>query len=234
MSNVDAAEIARFDRIAATWWDPQGEMAPLHAINPLRVKYLEQCADGLDGRRVLDVGCGGGLLSEALAARGATVTGIDLAEDVLAAARRHLGESKLKVQYRAVAAETLAAEAPASFDLVSCLEMLEHVPDPAAVVKACGQLVRPGGTVVFSTINRTGKAYLLAILGAEYVLRLIPRGTHDYAKFIRPSELERWARDAGLDAAEVRGLIYNPVLKSASWGDDVGVNYFMRCARPSE
>jgi len=231
VSNVDSGEIARFDRIAATWWDPQGEMAPLHVINPLRVKYLEQCAGGLEGKRLLDVGCGGCLLSEALAARGATVTGIDLAEDVLAAARRHLAGSNLRVQYRAVAAEALAAEAPGAFDLVSCLEMLEHVPDPASVVKACARLARPGGTVVFSTINRNAKAYALAILGAEYLLRLIPRGTHDYARFIRPSELERWARAAGLEAIEVRGLAYNPLLKSASWGDDVDVNYFMRCAR---
>ena len=230
--NVDAAEIARFEKIAATWWNPNGEMAPLHVMNPVRARYIEQAAGPLQGKVAVDIGCGGGLLSEALAARGAAVTGIDLAEDLLAAARAHLKASKLKVDYRAVPAETLAAERPGAFDLVTCLEMLEHVPDPAAVVAACGKLAKPGAPVVFSTINRNAKAWALAIVAAEYVLGLLPRGTHDYAKLIRPSELERWARAAGLDVVEIRGMTYNPLLKSASLSDDCDVNYLMLCRRP--
>ncbi len=230
--NVDAAEIARFDQIAARWWDPNGEMAPLHVINPVRTRYIEQAAGLLRGKTAADIGCGGGLLCEALAARGASVTGIDLAEDLLAVARAHLKASKLKVNYRAVAAEALADEAPSAFDLVTCLEMLEHVPDPAAVVAACGKLAKPGAPVVFSTINRNAKAWALAIVAAEYVLGLLPRGTHDYARLIRPSELERWARAAGLDLVEIRGITYNPLLKSASLSDDCDVNYLMLCRRP--
>lgn len=232
MSNVDAAEIARFDRIAASWWDPNGEMAPLHVINPVRVRYIEQAAGALAGKAAVDIGCGGGLLSEALAARGAAVTGIDLAEDVLAAARAHLKASKLRVDYRAVAAEALAAEQPGAFDLVTCLEMLEHVPDPASVVAACARLARPGAPVVFSTINRNPKAWALAIVAAEYVLGLLPRGTHDYAKLIRPSELARWAGAAGLEVIEIRGLTYNPLLRTAQLSDDCDVNYLMLCKRP--
>lgn len=228
-SNVDHEEIGRFDRIAATWWDPDGEMAPLHVINPVRARYIEQAAGTLKGKAAVDVGCGGGLLSEALAARGATVTGIDLAEDVLDAARAHLKKSKLEVDYRAVPAETLAEEKPGAFDLVTCLEMLEHVPDPASVVAACARLARPGAPVVFSTINRNPKAFALAIVAAEYVLGLLPRGTHDYAKLIRPSELDRWARAAGLDVVEIRGLTYNPLLKTAQLSDDCDVNYLMLC-----
>jgi 2-polyprenyl-6-hydroxyphenyl methylase/3-demethylubiquinone-9 3-methyltransferase len=230
--NVDAAEIARFDAIAARWWDPNGEMAPLHVINPVRARYIERAAGTLQGKTAVDIGCGGGLLAEALAARGATVTGIDLAEDVLDAARAHLTASKLKVDYRAVAAEALAAEKPGAFDLVTCLEMLEHVPDPAAVVAACARLAKPGAPVVFSTINRNPKSYALAIVAAEYVLGLLPRGTHDYAKLIRPSELDRWAQAAGLEVVEIRGLAYNPLLKSASLSDDCDVNYLMLCRRP--
>lgn len=230
--NVDAAEIARFDAIAARWWDPNGAMAPLHAINPARTQYIEAAAGGLRNKKALDVGCGGGLLSEALAARGAEVTGIDLADEVLQAARAHARESRLAIEYRSIAAEALAAEAPGAFDLVTCLEMLEHVPEPASVVQACARLVRPGGTVVFSTINRNPKAYALAIIAAEYLLKLIPRGTHDYAKLIRPSELERWARAAGLEVLEIRGLIYNPLLKAARLSDDVDVNYLMHCRKP--
>ena len=230
-TNVDQGEIARFDKIAAQWWDPHGEMAPLHVINPVRTNYIEKAAGGLKGKRVLDVGCGGGILSEALAARGAQVLGIDLAEEVLEAARTHLDESELSVEYRVVSAESLAGEKSSAFDLVTCLEMLEHVPDPASVVAACAKLVRPSGTVVFSTINRNAKAYALAILGAEYLLNLIPRGTHDYAKLIRPSELDRWARTAGLEVLEIRGLTYNPLLKSARLSDDVDVNYLMHCVK---
>ncbi len=232
--NVDAAEIARFDQIAARWWDPRGEMAPLHVINPVRARYIEQAAGALAGKTAVDIGCGGGLLSEALAARGATVTGVDLAEDVLAAARAHLKVSKLKVDYRAVAAEALAAEQPGAFDLVTCLEMLEHVPDPASVVAACATLARPGAPVVFSTINRNPKAWTLAIVAAEYVLGLLPRGTHDYAKLIRPSELARWAEAAGLEVMEIRGLTYNPLLKTAQLSDDCDVNYLMLCKRRKE
>lgn len=232
MSNVDSGEISRFDAIAARWWDPNGEMAPLHVINPVRARYIEAAAGNLRGKAAVDIGCGGGLLSEALARSGAAVTGIDLAEDVLAAAHAHLKVSKLKVDYRAVSAEALADEKPAAFDLVTCLEMLEHVPDPASVVAACAKLARPGAPVVFSTINRNPKAYALAIVAAEYVLGLLPRGTHDYAKLIRPSELDRWARAAGLEVVEIRGMTYNPLLKTASLSDDCDVNYLMLCRRP--
>jgi 2-polyprenyl-6-hydroxyphenyl methylase / 3-demethylubiquinone-9 3-methyltransferase len=230
--NVDADELARFDKIAATWWDLDGEMAPLHVINPVRTRYIEQAAGGLKGKTAIDIGCGGGILSEALAARGAIVTGVDLAEDLLAAARAHLKTSQLIVDYQLIAAEDLAAQQPGTFDLVTCLEMLEHVPDPGAVVAACAKLAKPGAPIVFSTINRNAKAYALAIVAAEYVLGLLPRGTHDYAKFIRPSELDRWARAAGLDVVEIRGLIYNPLLKSASLSDDCDVNYLMLCRKP--
>lgn len=231
--NVDPAELARFDRIAASWWDPEGEMAPLHVMNPVRAKYIETAAGGLRGKRALDVGCGGGLLSEALAARGAQVLGIDLAGEALKAAEHHAARSGAAVQYRAIAAEALAAEQPGHYDLVACLEMLEHVPDPASVVAACARLVRPGGTVVFSTINRNPRAYALAIVAAEYVLGLLPRGTHDYGKLIRPSELDRWARAAALEVIDIRGIAYNPLLKTARLSPDAGVNYLMHCRRPA-
>jgi 2-polyprenyl-6-hydroxyphenyl methylase/3-demethylubiquinone-9 3-methyltransferase len=231
-TNVDSTEIARYDAFAARWWDPQGEMAALHVINPPRAAYIEQAAGGLRGKRAVDVGCGGGLLSEALAARGARVLGIDLAEEALAAARAHAAESKLEIEYRAIAAEALAQESPSAFELVTCLEMLEHVPDPPSVVAACARLAQPGATVVFSTLNRNPKAYALAILAAEYALNLVPRGTHDYAKFIRPSELDGWARAAGLETVDVRGIAYNPLLKHARLTGDVGVNYLMHCVKP--
>jgi 2-polyprenyl-6-hydroxyphenyl methylase/3-demethylubiquinone-9 3-methyltransferase len=233
MTNVDTAEIARFDRLAQQWWDPQGEMGPLHTINAPRLAYIEQCAGGLKGKRAADIGCGGGILTEALAAKGAMVTGIDLAEDVLEAARRHSAKSKLSIDYRKIAAEDLAREQAGAFDLVCCLEMLEHVPHPEQSVAACARLAKPGGDVVFSTINRNAKAFALAIVGAEYLLNLIPRGTHDYAKLIRPSELERWSRAAGLEVRGIRGLRYNPVLRSASLSDDADVNYLMHCRRPA-
>ena len=229
--NVDRAEIGHFDRLAATWWDPKGEMGPLHALNPPRLRFVEQACDGLRDKRVVDVGCGGGILTEALAARGAQALGIDLAEAALEVARGHALQSKLAIEYRACAAETLAAEQPAGFDVVCCMEMLEHVPDPTSVVRACATLVKPGGHVVFSTLNRNPKSFALAIVGAEYLLNLIPRGTHDYAKFIRPSELTQWCREAGLVAQSLRGLRYNPLLRSASLADDLDVNYLLHCRR---
>lgn len=232
MSNVDTAEIGHFDRLAASWWDPKGEMGPLHALNPPRLRYIEQACGGLKGKRALDVGCGGGILTESLAAKGATATGIDMAEAALEVARQHAAKSGLDVDYRASAAESLAADSPACFDVVCCLEMLEHVPDPSSVVKACFDLVRPGGDVVFSTINRNPKSFALAIVGAEYLMNLIPRGTHDYAKFIRPSELTEWCRTAGLEVVSLKGLRYNPLLKSASLADDIDVNYLLHCRRP--
>lgn len=231
MSNVDAAEIRHFSSLASRWWDPRGEMAALHHINPARVRYIENAVGGLRGKRIVDVGCGGGILTEALAVRGATAVGVDLAEASLEVARLHGLESGIKCEYRCISSEALADEVPASFDVVCCLEMLEHVPDPASVIAACAKLVKPGGDVVFSTINRNPKSYALMIVGAELIAGLVPRGTHEYAKFIRPSELEAWARAAGLTAVELRGMRYNPLLKSASIGNDMDVNYLMHCRR---
>lgn len=233
MSNVDPGEIANFQKQAATWWDPKGPMRALHHINPPRVAYIDKCAGGLQGKRALDVGCGGGLLTEALAARGAEVTGIDLADEALEVAKLHGLESGISARYRAISAEALAAEQPGQYDLVCCLEMLEHVPDPSSVLRAIATLVKPGGTVVLSTINRNPKAYALAVLGAEYVLDLVPRGTHDYQKFIRPSELAAWARAAGLEPVEIKGLSYNPLTKQGRIGEDIDVNYFLHCRRPA-
>lgn len=223
--NADPAELARFDDAASRWWDPQGDFKPLHDINPLRLAYLVERVGALGDRDVLDIGCGGGLLAEGMAARGARVTGIDLGERSLEVARLHALESGLNVDYRYVSAEQFATEQPGRFDVVTCLEMLEHVPDPASVVHACASLVRPGGHVVFSTLNRNPRAWLLAVVGAEYVLGLLPRGTHDYSGFIRPSELARWARGAGLDLSDLRGLGYNPLTRRYSLNRDVSVNY---------
>jgi len=232
-SNVDSDEIAHFESLAARWWDPRGEMGALHVINPVRTRYIEQAAGGLKGKTALDVGCGGGLLTEALARGGAETLGVDLAAASIKVAQQHAQDQGLKVQYRLIGAEDLAAEQPASFDLVCCLEMLEHVPEPAAVVAACARLAKPGGTLVFSTINRTPKAYALMIVAAEYALKLVPRGTHDYAKFIRPSELDRWARAAELVPKEIVGLRYNPLLRAASLqARDVDVNYLLHCNKP--
>lgn len=222
--NVDAAEINKFETLASRWWDPNSEFKPLHDINPLRIDYIDQRAP-LAGRKVIDVGCGGGLLSEGMATRGAQVTGIDMGEAPLTVARLHRHESGLQLDYQRTTAEHMAAEHSGEFDTVTCLEMLEHVPDPASVIQACADLVKPGGDVFFSTINRNPKAYLLAILGAEYLLRMLPRGTHDYRKFIRPSEMERWARAAGLQLQDLTGMTYNPLTDEYRLGNDVDVNY---------
>jgi 2-polyprenyl-6-hydroxyphenyl methylase/3-demethylubiquinone-9 3-methyltransferase len=230
--NVDADEIANFERVSARWWDPRGPMGPLHTINPVRLRYIEKVAGGLAGKRVVDIGCGGGILTESLAAAGADALGIDLAGASLHVAEAHARGRNIRVAYRLVSAEELAAEQPQGYDLVCCMEMLEHVPDPAAVVEACSKLTKPGGSVVLSTINRNPKSYALMILAAEHALGLLPRGTHDYARFIRPSELDRWARDAGLDTKEIIGLRYNPLLKSAALhSSDIDVNYLMFCRK---
>jgi len=233
--NADPAELAKFGALAHHWWDPGSEMfGPLHTINPLRLDWIERVSGGLDGRRVLDVGCGGGILAESMAIAGASVLGIDLGEKALGVARLHQLESGVPVDYRLVAAEALAAEAPASFDVVTCMEMLEHVPDPASAVAACAALVRPGGTVVFSTINRNPKSYAFAVIGAEYVLRLLPRGTHDYAKFVRPAELGAFARRAGLTPVEIIGMTYNPLTKVFRLEADTAVNYLMALRREAD
>jgi 2-polyprenyl-6-hydroxyphenyl methylase/3-demethylubiquinone-9 3-methyltransferase len=229
--NVDPAEIAKFDAAAPRWWDPEGEFRPLHDLNPARLDYIEARA-GLAGRQVLDVGCGGGLLAEAMARRGGRVLGIDLAPEALAVARLHALESGVAVEYRQVEVESLAGTMPAGFDVVTCLEMLEHVPDPSAVVAALARLVRPGGHVIVSTINRNAKAFALAIVGAEYVMRLLPMGTHRYARLIRPSELSRWARAAGLELADLAGLEYDPLGRSARITRDVSVNFLAHFRRP--
>jgi 2-polyprenyl-6-hydroxyphenyl methylase / 3-demethylubiquinone-9 3-methyltransferase len=227
--NADQRELAKFADLAHSWWDPQGPSRPLHELNPVRLAYVSERL-GLEGARVCDVGCGGGLLSEAMAARGAAVVGIDLGEDVLGVARLHLFESGLEIDYRLLAAEDLAGQEPSAFDAVTCMEMLEHVPDPAAVVAACAQLLKPGGRMFLSTLNRTPKAFALAVVGAEYLLGLLPRGTHQYARFIRPAELGRWLRAAGLELEDVSGLRYDPLLRRASLSRDVSVNY-LACAR---
>ena len=232
-ANVDPAEISKFDAAAPRWWDPDGEFRPLHDLNPARLDYIEARA-GLAGRRVLDVGCGGGLLAEGMARRGARVTGIDLAAGALQVARLHALETGVAVEYRETAVEALAAGEPGAFDLVTCLEMLEHVPDPAGVLQAITRLVRPGGDVVCSTLNRNPKAFALAIVGAEYLLRLLPRGTHQYSRLIRPSELARWARAAGLELVDLAGLEYRPASRQARVSADTSVNYlahFRRVAR---
>ena len=232
MTNADPQELAKFSELAHRWWDPESEFRPLHQINPLRLEWIDELAS-LRGKRALDVGCGGGILAEAMARRAQAVTGIDLAARPLGVARLHALEAGVaNVEYLEVSAETLAAKAPASYDVVTCMEMLEHVPEPASVVAACATLVRPGGWVFFSTLNRNPKSFLFAIVGAEYVLRLLPRGTHEYARFIRPSELARWCRDGGLSLEASRGMEYNPLTRRYWLSDDTSVNYLFACRRP--
>ena len=226
MVNADPAELEKFSRLAARWWDPQGEFRPLHDINPLRLDWIAGHAP-LAGKAVLDVGCGGGILTESMARRGARVTGIDLSEKALRVAELHLLESKLDVQYKYSSVEDCVG----SFDVVTCMELLEHVPDPAAMVAACARLVRPGGHVFFSTINRNPKSYLFAVIGAEYVLGLLPKGTHDYRRFVKPSELAGWCRASGLRSDELIGMTYNPLSRHYSLGRDCDVNYLLCCVR---
>jgi len=225
--NADPAELAKFSSLAHRWWDPESEFRPLHEINPLRLGWIEQVTGGLAGKRVLDIGCGGGILAEAMATHGAHVTGIDLSEKALGVARLHKLESGTSVDYRLVAAETLASESPGAFDVVTCMEMLEHVPAPTAIIVAAATLAISGGTIIISTINRNPKSYLYAIVGAEYVLRLLPTGTHDWARFIRPAEAAAWARRARLTIKDMTGMTYNPLTRRYRLEDDVSVNYLM-------
>ena len=230
MSNADPIEIEKFSQLAHKWWDPQSEFKPLHDINPLRLGYIDRLA-GLAGKTVLDVGCGGGILSESMAGLNASVTGIDLSDKALQVAKLHLLESGRQVDYRKISVEDMAAECPGTFDIVTCLEMLEHVPDPGSVIASCAALVKPGGWVFLSTLNRNPKSYLFAVIGAEYILNMLPRGTHDYAKFLKPSELAQSCRNAGLALTDLTGLSYNPFSKIYSLGTDTSVNYMVACRR---
>ncbi len=233
MTNADPQELAKFSDLAHRWWDLEGEFKPLHQINPLRLGWIDGLAP-LAGRDVLDVGCGGGVLSDAMARRGAKVLGIDLSTKALRVAQLHALEAGTEsLDYREVSAEDLAREQPAKFDTVTCMEMLEHVPDPRSIVNACAALVKPGGWAFFSTLNRNPKAFLFAIVGAEHVLNLLPKGTHEYARFIRPSELAQWCRDAGLELRATRGMTYNPITQRYALGDDTSVNYLVACQRPA-
>jgi 2-polyprenyl-6-hydroxyphenyl methylase/3-demethylubiquinone-9 3-methyltransferase len=228
--NADPQELAKFSELAHRWWDPASEFKPLHQINPLRLNWIDQTA-GLQGKSVLDVGCGGGILAEAMVARGARVKGIDLSGKALKVAQLHLLESRLDVNYEEISAEDLALRETGQYDALTCMEMLEHVPDPASTVSACARLVKPGGHVFFSTINRNPKSYLFAVIGAEYILRLLPRGTHDYAKFLKPSELARHCRAAGLTLTSIIGMSYNPLTEVYALNNDTSVNYLMHCVR---
>ena len=230
--NADPLELQKFSELAHRWWDPTSEFRPLHEINPLRLEWINAIAP-LAGKRVLDVGCGGGILAEAIAKKGAAVKGIDLSEKALKVADLHSLESGVNVSYELIAAEDLAAREPGQYDVVTCMEMLEHVPDPSAIVQACATLVKPGGQVFFSTLNRNPKSYLFAIIGAEYMLRLLPRGTHDYAKFIKPAELSQFARNANLEVQALKGMTYNPLTKIYSLNHDTDVNYLMACSKPN-
>lgn len=233
MINADPQELAKFSELAHRWWDTESEFRPLHQINPLRRDWIDRQAR-LAGKRVLDIGCGGGILADSMAREGASVLGIDLASKPLKVAQLHALEAGTEnVEYREVAAEALAAEAPGSFDIVTCMEMLEHVPDPSSIVRACSALVKPGGWVFFSTINRNAKAFLFAIVGAEHVLKLLPKGTHEYARFIRPSELAQWCRDAELAIADTRGMEYNPITQRYRLSGNTSVNYLIACRKPA-
>ncbi len=229
--NADPLEIQKFSELAHRWWDPTSEFRPLHEINPLRLEWINARVP-LAGRKVIDIGCGGGILAESMARKGADVTGIDLSEKALKVADLHSLESGVAVRYKLIAAEQMAAEEADQYDVVTCMEMLEHVPDPAAIVKAAATLVKPGGKVFFSTLNRNPKAWLFAIVGAEYLLRMLPKGTHDYAKFITPSELSQFAREAGLQVDGLKGLVYNPLTKIYALNQDTDVNYMVACSRP--
>ena len=232
-ANVDANEIKKFEDLAHRWWDRDSEFKPLHEINPLRLDYIDQHAGGLKGKKVIDVGCGGGILAESMALRGADTLGIDMGEAPLSVAELHALESGLdNVSYQKIPVEDIAAEQSGIYDVVCCMEMLEHVPDPGSIIQACADLVKPSGSVFFSTINRNPKAFALAILGAEYILNMLPKGTHEYAKFIRPSELESWARNAGLKLENIKGMTYNPLFQSYKLGNDVDVNYMMYFSKP--
>lgn len=230
--NVDPLELEKFSALAHRWWDPESEFKPLHQINPLRLEWIDAIAP-LNGRNVLDIGCGGGILAEAMARRGARVKGIDLSEKALKVAQLHRLESGVAVEYEAVSAEDLAEREAGIYDVVTCMELLEHVPDPASLVRACARLARPGGQVFFSTINRNLKSYVFAVIGAEYVLKLLPKGTHDYLKFVKPSELARHCRAAGLEVRQIMGMNYNPITRSYSLGNDASVNYLVHSTRES-
>jgi 2-polyprenyl-6-hydroxyphenyl methylase/3-demethylubiquinone-9 3-methyltransferase len=231
--NADPRELEKFSALAHRWWDPQSEFKPLHQINPLRLAWIEKLAP-LAGKSALDIGCGGGILSESMARRGARVKGIDLSDKALKVAQLHSLESRIEVDYEAVSAEDLALRSPSAFDVVTCMELLEHVPDPASTVRACARLSRPGGQVFFSTLNRNLKSYLFAVIGAEYVLKLLPKGTHDYAKFIKPSELARYARDSGLAVRSIIGMTYNPLARTYALGEDTDVNYLVHATRQDD
>lgn len=231
MINADQAELDKFSALAHRWWDPQSEFRPLHEINPLRLGWIDSLAR-ITGKQVIDVGCGGGILAEAMAEREAQVTGIDLSEKALKVAKLHLLESGRKVEYLAISAEAIAEQRPEAYDVVTCMEMLEHVPDPASTVAACAGLCKPGGWLFFSTINRNPKSYLFAILGAEYILNLLPKGTHEWSKFLKPAELSRYTRQAGLDLVEIKGMTYNPFTKVYALGQDADVNYLIACRKP--
>ena len=230
-ANVDPAELAKFGALAARWWDPKSEFKPLHDINPLRLNYIDGQV-GLAGKRVIDIGCGGGILAESMAAKGANVTGIDLSEKPLQVAKLHLLETGRNVDYRLIAAEDIAREQPEQFDCVTCMELLEHVPDPASTVKAAAALAKPGAWIFFSTINRNPKSFLFAIIGAEYILNMLPKGTHEYRRFITPAELARMAREAGLTVTEFTGMTYNPITQHYTLGRDISVNYMVACRKP--